>query len=65
VKFLLVSDVQRRVIRQFGVLHPTEGMARPAVFIIDKKGVVRFLYVGRDYTDRPPIESILQALAWL
>jgi len=65
VKYLLVSDPKRRVIKQYGVLHPTEGIARPAVYIIDKRGVVRYRHIGKDYSDRPSIQSLLQALAWL
>ena len=65
VKFLLVSDVKRRVIKKFGVLHPNQNMSRPAVFIIDKRGVVRYRQIGKDFTDRPPIKSLVQALSFL
>lgn len=65
VRFRLVSDPRRRVILKFGVLHPKEGVARPATFIIDAKGVVRLAYVGKDYTDRPPIRAIVDALGWI
>ena len=65
VKFLLVSDPQRRVILQFGVLHPKEGLAQPATFLIDAKGVVRSVHVGKDFADRPSIGAILDALTWL
>ena len=65
VKFLLISDTQRRIIKQYGVLHPKQGISRPAVFIIDKHGLVRYVKVGKDYRDRPPSHSLLQALAFL
>ncbi len=65
VKFRLISDAKRRVINLFGVLHPEQGIARPATFIIDKRGLVRYLYIGKDYSDRPKMSLILQALAWL
>lgn len=65
VRFRLVSDPHRRVILRFGVLHPKEGLARPATFLIDAKGVVRLAHVGKDYADRPAIRTILDALAWL
>ena len=65
VKFPLISDSKRRLIKLFDVLHPKEKIARPAVFIIDKKGFVRFRHIGMDYTDRPSIRILLQALAWL
>ena len=65
VKFLIVSDLQRNIIRSFGVLHPEEGISRPAVFIIDKKGLVRYRKIGIDYTDRPTVKLLVQILALL
>ena len=65
VRFRLISDVKRRIINLYGVLHPQEGIARPATFIIDKQGLVRYRHIGKDYSDRPPMSVILQALAWL
>ena len=65
VQFPLISDAKRKLINLFGVLHPKGKIARPTVFIIDKKGIVRFRHIGMDYTDRPSIQILLQALAWL
>ncbi len=65
VKFRLISDVRRRIISLFGVLHPSQGIARPATFIIDMRGLIRYRYIGKDYSDRPEMRLILQALAWL
>ena len=36
-----------------------------ATFIIDKRGVIRYRHIGKDFSDRPPIKGLLQALAWL
>jgi len=47
------------------VLHPRENLARPAVFIIDKRGVVRYVHVGRNFRDRPSLQQVMQALAFL
>ncbi len=65
VRFKLISDVDRRIINLFGVRHPKQGVARPATFIIDKRGLIRYRYIGKDYSDRPPITGLLQALKWL
>ena len=65
MRYLLISDSKKRVIKRYGVLHPREGIARPSVFIIDKSGVVRYVYVGRHAGDRPPIQQVIQALAFL
>ena len=63
VQFLIIPDEKRKIIRSFGVLHPEEGISRPAVFIIDKKGLVRFRKIGIDYTDRPTVKLLIQILA--
>ena len=65
VRFPLISDPQQRVIRQFGVPFLKDGVARPTTVLIDLKGIVRLVYVGTDFSDRPSIRAILQALAWL
>ena len=65
VQFLIIPDEKRKIIRSFGVLHPEEGISRPAVFIIDKKGLVRFRKIGIEYTDRPTVKLLIQILALL
>ncbi len=58
----ILSDSARNFIRAYGVLHPQEGIARPALFIIDRGGMVRWNYVGQSAADRPPIATILEEL---
>jgi len=42
--FLMLSDPECNVIREYGVYNPSErnGIAVPSVFILDKSGVVRY-----------------------
>lgn len=61
----MLSDPERRIIKLYGVLHPEQNIARPSVFIVDEKGIVRHRYIGKDYTDRPSIQSLLMVLRWL
>jgi peroxiredoxin len=61
--FPILSDVYKNYIRQYGVLHPTEGIARPSMFVVNKEGQIAWKYVGTDATDRPPIDTVLQQLA--
>ncbi len=63
-KFQLLSDTDHKVIETYGVLNPNEhgGIAHPSVFIVDKEGHIRFLYVGKNPTDRPPDEEIITEL---
>jgi peroxiredoxin Q/BCP len=39
-----------------------DGVATPAVFIIDKKGRIAWSYVGQNFSDRPSVEMILENL---
>lgn len=57
--YTIVSDMYRNIIREYGVLHPTEGISRPAIFIIDKEGRIAWQYVGMDAGDRPTAERLL------
>jgi peroxiredoxin len=63
-KYQILSDGDRQVIKSYGVFNPAEhdGIAHPSVFIIDKGGRVRYAYVGKNPTDRPPDEAIIEAL---
>jgi peroxiredoxin Q/BCP len=60
-KFQLLSDVDHKVIEAYGIFNANEhnGIAFPSTFVLDKTGVIRYMYVGRTPTDRPPDESIL------
>ena len=59
----ILSDIYKNFIRQYGVLHPTEGIARPSMFIVNKEGKIVWSYVGAEANDRPPIDTVLQQLA--
>ena len=61
----MLPDPEKKLIRRYSVLHPQEEVARPATFIIDKKGVVRFRHIGKDAADRPKNVRLLNALRWL
>jgi peroxiredoxin len=59
----ILSDVYKNFIRQYGVLHPTEGIARPSMFVVNKEGKITWKYVGAEASDRPKIDIVLQQLA--
>ena len=61
-KFQILSDSDHKVIDSFGVLNAKEhgGIAHPAIFIIGKDGLIRYMYVGKDPGDRPEDETILE-----
>jgi peroxiredoxin len=63
-KFDILSDSEKKTIISYGILNATEhgGIAHPSVFIVDKEGRIRFLHVGKDPTDRPSDETILEEI---
>jgi peroxiredoxin len=63
-KYQILSDADRQVIKSYGVFNAAEhdGIAHPSVFIIDKSGRLQYAYVGKNPTDRPPDDAILEAL---
>ncbi len=73
--FKLLHDPKSKVIRAYGTLirerdplgivRRKHDYAHPSVFIVDREGTVRWIYVGKDYRDRPANESILEALSSL
>ncbi len=64
--FPLLADIDRRVIQEYGVFHHNEPkgrpISRPATFVLDGKGVIRYRYVGDSPPDRPAVEAILDAI---
>jgi len=61
--FPLLADSERAVMRIYGVYQPisleTLNNALPATFIIDRDGIIRFIYVGYSQIDRPSKRSII------
>lgn len=61
--FSLLSDPEGDVPRLYDVWDEDGQIARPAIFVVDGRGVVRYAYVGEDFADRPGDEPIYDALA--
>jgi peroxiredoxin len=67
--FPLLSDYNKDVIRQYGVVNPDmiglKDIAKRAVFVIDRNGVVRHREVLEDARNEPDYGKIKAALASL
>lgn len=63
-RFQILSDADKKTIAAYGIVNAAErdGIAHPSVFIVDKEGKIRYLHVGKDASDRPPDETILEEL---
>jgi len=65
-----LSDVKAEVIRSYGVLHPRAGedgrdIARPAEFLIDATGTIRWVNLTNDLRVRARPENALREIDWL
>jgi len=69
LNFPLLSDFNKEVIRDYGVFNEDmiglKGIAKRAVFVIDKDGVVRHREVLEDARNEPDYEKVFSSLASL
>ncbi len=66
VSFPFLLDEDRKVTKAYG-LYQRIGMdafniAHPATLVVDRGGVIRYLYVGANQHDRAPMEKVLEAV---
>ena len=65
--FPLLSDFNKQVIRDYGVFNEDmiglRGIAKRAVFVIDKDGTVRHAEVLEDARNEPDYEAVFRTLA--
>lgn len=64
--FAFLSDPNAEVIRRYDILHPGAGVhghdiARPAEFLVDASGVVRWVNLTEDYRVRATPDEMLKA----
>ena len=64
--YTFLSDAQREVIRRYDLVHvhggPGGDIARPAEFLIDSTGTIRWRYFSNDYRVRVRPEQIFRML---
>jgi peroxiredoxin len=59
VPFPLALDIGLKAVDALGI---RKDLAKPATYILDHKGHVRFAYVGSSLADRPSIKAIIKQL---
>lgn len=57
----MLADIKRELTSALGILDPQEGVAQRATFIVDPKGIIRFIYVTDLAVGRSP-EEVLRVL---
>jgi peroxiredoxin len=65
--FPFLSDPNADVIRRYGVLHPKGGedgkdIARPAEFLVDAGGIIRWVNLTDDFRVRARPDAVLEAI---
>ena len=69
LEFPLLSDFNKEVIREYGVFNEDmiglKGIAKRAVFVLDKDGVVRYREVLEDARNEPDYKKVLDSVASL
>lgn len=60
--YTIVSDPDLAAIKAFDVLDAGNGIARPAIVIVDKQGRITFRYVGENAADTVAIAVVLAEL---
>ncbi len=69
--FPFLSDVDLGVIKRYGLFNPDGAgdgryqVPHPATYVIDREGIVQWMFVEVDYSIRPTNEDILQRLSEL
>lgn len=67
--FPVLADERREAARDFGVYRAISldglSVTRPAAFLIDRSGSIRFVYVGERDADVPETETLLRLASWL
>ncbi|MBC8115001.1 MAG: peroxiredoxin family protein, partial [Candidatus Saccharimonas sp.] len=59
VPFPLLLDVELKAVDELGI---RRDLSKPATYIFDKEGQLRFAYVGTSLADRPSIKALLDQL---
>jgi glutaredoxin-dependent peroxiredoxin len=69
LKFPLLSDFNKEVIQRYGVVNPDmiglKGIAKRAVFVVDRAGTIRYREVLDDARNEPDYGKLRQAVAAL
>jgi len=69
IDFPLLSDFNKKVTRMYGVLQDPwvsfgyKGVAKRAVFLVDRKGILRYRWVTDLPAEEPPYDEIVSAAA--
>lgn len=63
LSYRVLADPDHTVAERYGVYNLLgDGLAAPAVFVVDPTGYIRWRYVGKGIADRPPVDRVIGEL---
>ena len=66
VSFPFLLDEERKITKTYGLYHrigmDAFNIAHPATLVVDRVGVIRFIYRGDNQADRAPLEQVFDVL---
>jgi peroxiredoxin len=66
ISFPFLLDEDRTTTKAYGLYHrlgtDAINIAHPATLVVDRNGMVRFIYRGENQTDRAPMEAVMDAV---
>jgi peroxiredoxin len=71
LQFPLLSDFNKKVTKLYGVLQDPwaaygyKGVAKRSVFLVDRRGFLRYRWIGEDPSVEPPYEELMSAIVKL
>jgi len=60
ITFPLLSDLDAEVIRAYDVFDPLPKISKPATFVLDGDGIIRWRQIGEHKADLPLDQTILE-----
>jgi len=65
ISFPFLLDEDRKVTKSYGIYVAMNiesiNIARPACFVLDGNGIIKYLYLGNNQFDRAPMEQVMQS----
>jgi peroxiredoxin len=66
ISFPFLLDEDSAVTKEYGLYHAIGidafDIAHPATLVIDRRGIVRWIYRGDNQSDRAPMDAVLKAV---
>lgn len=62
IPFAILSDVDHKIIDAYELYNPDGRISKPATFVLDSKGIVRWSFFEEDYKLRPIVDVIFEEL---